>query len=476
MKLFTALLVAAMLLSACQPTGEPPGIPDGRTPTVQPPDGATAVPSVSATAPPPTETPVYLVPLEQMNGLQLNFAHPWTGDTAEVVDQMVDAFNQSNEWGIHIKVQRSGSSMALVNRIEKGSVEADFPQIVAAPSEYLLSWLEKGDRLRPLNDLIADPYFGLSEQQRADFPLVFWQQDQSAGTQAGIPATRDAPVLFYNEGWAKELGFSEPPASLEDFKNQACAAGFANAHDRVAANDGTGGWMINTDGLVVYSWLRSFGITNTLTGQPLQFHFDQPAALNAFTFLRSLADEGCAWFARTTAANEYFANRQALFYAGNLTDLALQVRTNRRLNVQDSWRIIQFPGQDTPVTVASGLSYGVFRSNPAAETAGWLFIRWMNQPEQAAKILLATGGLPVNSAVIDMVQNQMPGGAQWQLVLTWMPTIESVPSTAGWRTARFVLQDGFWQALQSYVQPEQLPEILQEMDATILEVEAQSGP
>ncbi|MRR32128.1 extracellular solute-binding protein [bacterium] len=329
--------------------------------------------------------------------------------------------------------------------------------------------------VRPLNDLIADPYFGLNEQERADFPLAFWQQDQSGGSQVGIPAQRDLPVMFYNQTWATELGFSQPPLTVDAFKQQACAAAFVNSHDRFAANDGTGGWIVNTDGLVVYSWLRSFGLEDALSGEPLQFHFNQPQTETALTFVRSLVDESCAWFSRTTASNEYFANRQALMYTGHLSDLALQSKTNARLNSTDNWTVLPFPDSDRPVTVASGLSYAILRSNPAAEAAGWLFVRWMSLPENSAQLLLAGGGLPVSTAAVEIAQSQMEESPQWAQTLQWMPTVDSAPPVAGWRIARFVLQDAFWQALQSFTTVDDFPSILEQIDATIIEVQAQQG-
>jgi len=470
------ILLLSALLAACSQVNQTPVMPGEPTPTTEPSFELTPEPENSPIPPAATIAPVYLVPLDQLTGQKLIFAHPWTGESALQVDKLVDTFNQTNEWGIHIIVRRSGSSMALADRVEDGPFDVEYPQVVVAPSEHLLWWLENGDLVRPLNDLITDPNFGLSEQQRADFPLAFWQQDQSSGSQVGIPAQRDLPVLFYNQTWAAELGFTQPPVTTNDFKEQACAAAFVNAHDRFAANDGTGGWIINTDGLVVYSWLRSFGLENAISGEPLQFQFNQPEAENAFSFIRSMVDESCAWFSRTTASNEYFANRQALFYAGLLSDLALQSRTNTRLESTDSWTVLPFPGSDRPVTIVNGLSYGILRSNQAAEVAGWLFVRWMSQPENAVQLLLAGGGLPVSASAIALAQVQMQDTPQWSQTLQWIPTVQSAPPVAGWRIARFVLQDAFWQALQPFTVVDNIPLILEQLDATILEVQAQQGP
>lgn len=470
------VLFAVLVLTACQPTGEPPVVSMDSTSLVETSVELTQpAPESTPTSMTPSATPAYLVSLTELNGQKIVFSHPWSGETADLIDQMVDSFNQSNEWGIHVMVRRAGSSMALADQVEGDKLDADYPQVVVAPSEHLLSWLENSGLVRPLNDLIADPYFGLTEQQRADFPLVFWQQDQAGGSQVGIPAQRDIPVIFYNTTWAAELGFTEPPATADDFNTQACAAAFVNGHDRFAANDGTGGWIVNTDGLVVYTWLKSFGLKDELAGDPLQFHFDQLVTQTTFAFVRSMVDEGCAWFSRTTSSHEYFANRQALFYTGNLTDLALQAKTNTRLESQDSWTILPFPAGDRPVTVASGLSYGVLRSSEVQEAAAWLFVRWMSLPENSAKLLVAGGGLPVSAAAAELARTQMDSNPLWTSTLQWIPTMQSAPPVAGWRIARFVLQDAFWQSLQSFVPMEDIPSILEQLDATIVEVQAQQG-
>lgn len=469
------ILLLAAMLAACSQVNQTPVVPGEPTPTSESSLALTPEPENTPIPPEATTSPVYLVPLDQLNGQKLIFAHPWTGETALLADKLVDNFNQTNEWGIHIMVRRSGSSMALAERVEDGPFDGEYPQVVVAPSEHLLWWLENGNLVRPLNDLITDPNFGLSEQQRADFPLAFWQQDESGGSQVGIPAQRDVPVLFYNQTWAAELGFTQPPVTTSDFKEQACAAAFVNAHDRFAANDGTGGWIVNTDGLVVYSWLRSFGLENAISGEPLQFQFNQPETGDAFSFVRSMVDESCAWFSRTTASNEYFANRQALFYTGLLSDLALQTRTNTRLESTDSWNVLPFPGIDRPVTVANGLSYGILRSAQAAEVAGWLFVRWMSLPENSVQLLLAGGGLPVSASAVELAQGQMQDTPQWAQTLQWIPTVQSAPPVAGWRIARFVLQDAFWQALQPFTVVDDIPLILEQLDATILEVQSRQG-
>ncbi|MHB8933245.1 MAG: extracellular solute-binding protein [Bellilinea sp.] len=468
---FISIAVIVVMVSGCQSTGDPTLTSTANLPA----PSVTTVQEPTPVPPTPTVTPIYLVPEDQLKGLPINFFHPWTGDLSTAVEKLVAEFNQVNEWGIQVTAVSSGSSMALAETVENGSDGELMPQVVLAPSEHLLTWLDRENRIRPLNDFIADPVLGLSEQARVNFPLVFWQQDQQGGMQAGIPAQRDTPVIFYNQTWASELGFNTPPATIDAFKEQACAAADINSHDRFAANDGTGGWIVNTDGQVVYSWLMTFGLENALAGDPFAFNFNQPATEQAFTFLRSMVDEGCAWFARSTASNEYFAGRQALMVSGSLTDLSLQAKTQERLESTDVWTILPYPDGDQAVSVTSGLSFGVLVGTPQQELASWLFVRWMSQPENNVQLLLAGGGLPVNNLTAELAEEQMDSPPAWAESIAWIPSMKSTPTAASWRIARFVLQDAFWYAMQSSTTVEDIPLILEQLDATIAEVESVQG-
>lgn len=468
-KTLILLLLAGLLVAACQPALNP-GEPATPTPAVE-----TTRPSLPSPFPTPlptlapTATPQFLVPLVQLKGLQIRFAHPWIGEVSHQLDLLVDRFNQSNEWGIHVIVQRPGSSMALAQQVEEQADSAT-PNIIIAPSEHLLYWHENGDRVVLLNELISDLAWGLSEQQRADFPLVFWLQDQSDGNQLGIPVQRSPRVIFYNLSWGSELGFSRPPVTLEDLKTHACAAAQANNTDQVRTNDGTGGWLIDTDGLTAYSWMKATGLANPLQGDPARLVFEQPETLAAFEYLRGLVDEGCAWFGRSPATYEYFANRDTLFYTTSLLDLPLVTSTMARMNSDDVWTVLPFPGSDRPTVIVSGVSYSLLRSDPQRELAAWLFLRWMITTDTQLALLEAGGGFPVSASSASLANAYRQRYPQWGPALQWIPIAQAAPISGDWRVARFILEDAVWQSLQSYVTAEQIPSILGQLDDTIREV------
>ncbi|MEW6505363.1 MAG: extracellular solute-binding protein [Chloroflexota bacterium] len=461
------LVLLIWLLSACSPVLPSPQVEE-TTPQIT--RTRPAMPTLMQTN---TPTPAYTPtpdPLVELRGLEMRLLYPWTGSLAAALQQAVDDFNQTNEWGIKVLAESSGSSMATAQRLETPPPEAVPPDLIIAPSEHLLYWHANGNRIRPLNDFLLDPRWGLSEARRADFPLVFWQQDQADGQQIGIPALRAPRVFFYNLTWASELGFNRPPESAADFKQHACAAAQANNTDRTGANDGSGGWMVDTDGWTIYAWLKSFGLNNSLQGEPAHLTFNQPQTLQAAEFLRGMVDEGCAFFGRIPP-EEAFATRRALYFSSSLLDLPILAAAMQRSGSEDVWMALPFPTSDRPVVVVGGLSYAILRSQPERELAAWLFIRWMTQPEVQAALLQAGGGYPLGAASATLAQEAMRQKyPAWLPTLQWIPIAQPLPVSGEWRFARFILEDAFWQALQYYVPPDQLPAIINQIDPTLREV------
>ena len=97
------------------------------------------------------------------------------------------------------------------------------PDLVAALPEQVLAW-EAAGAVVDLNPYVSDPTWGLKSSEIADIPAVFWAQDSVGGRRLGVPAQRSTDLLFYNKTWAHELGFTHPPATADEFRQQACAA------------------------------------------------------------------------------------------------------------------------------------------------------------------------------------------------------------------------------------------------------------
>ena len=470
-KVMGAILAAAFLLSSCQANTALPTL------TLQPTFALETPPPETAKTPEGVATqPVTATPdspnVAGLKGKTILFWHPWSGDLAKQAGNLAAEFNKSNAWGIQVQVQPMYSAGALYDAVQAGdkAQPKKLPQVIAATSDQLAEWSVNGDRIADLNAYIHQPQIGLDDAQIQDFQPIFWAQDQVGKKQVGLPALRTAQVIFYNQTWAKALGFQSPPQTPEAFMEQACAAARHNNSLGDASFTGTGGWLIDNDALTTLSWMSAFGARAIPDAEGQPYTFESPAGEQAVTFLRKMYDQGCAWTGRNPMPYGYFAQRMALFYTGSSGNIPVQSNTMAQQNNRDQWTVLPFPGEDgKPLTYASGYSYALIKSDDAqAELAGWLFARWLAQPEIAVKLARALPSLPVSQGVTRQLsgdQTKFP----WAMLLPLADSARPAPALSTWREVRRLFEDAAWQIYRLPAEglAQVLPQTLTQLDAAV---------
>jgi ribonuclease HI/ABC-type glycerol-3-phosphate transport system substrate-binding protein len=411
--LFTAFLIINLLV-ACNPQTVTPQITPGSVQT------KTVLPLAQET-PVPTPAPEISVDELKLKGLQIQFLHPWTGDTAAVMAQMVDQFNQTNEWGIHVIAIAPGSAGLATQKFYEGIKDGHPVDLFAASTSLLLLADESFENIIDLNSFVSSAKYGLGQAAIDDFLPSFWKEDSVNGKRLGVPAQRTAGVMFYNLTWGTELGITAPPESTADFQKAVCAANASMKKDSVSTNDGLGGWITNADAITMLSWLRSFKETNAST--PVD-SFDTDSSTEALTYLLQLLKSSCAWNSRLAQPYDYFTSRQTLAYSGTLQDIMVQVSAYDRSGSQEDWTVLPYPADNAKKLVTDGLSYGVLKSDPERQLAAWLFIRWLSSAQNQARILRTSGTLPLGSAVVGLMDDFKSTYPQWGAAIELLKFVE----------------------------------------------------
>lgn len=530
----TIMLITLMLVS-CQSTPSSAGESGGSTQAEQGSDSGEV--EVSTTdedasaqgdSESSTKSSTISVDVDSLDGTEVRFWHPWVDEADEKIQDLVTEFNQTNEWGVIVTVTTPGSSGELYEQIRvanekegeqfmmeeagvslssgKSYIHAsgtlDYgapPDVFIAPMDHMLSLEEYGIAIADLSDYVSLPDLGFSDQDLADYPAVFWKYAQIDNKLYGIPAERAYYMLFYNKTWAEELGFSKPPSTIEEFKEQACTA--AENNNKLAQREGntnpeefiwddqlrkvgTGGWIIKVNTPEILSWIMAYSEGGVEPAEDGTYSFNNDETINAFMFIHQLYDEGCAWVSRNPEPYEYFVNRQALFYSGINPDILIQKRiqeltisgedndseTEGEISL-DEWVAIPYPTEDgNPRILLNSLSYGILESNPNTQLAGWLFIRWMSQSQNVASFVESNGTIPVRVSANDLLNNFSKSYPQWQGTLNWVPMTYPAPATSSWRIAGNILQDGAWHIFEVGSSSDQISDVLGQMDEMILEV------
>jgi len=466
---FSGLLLILVLLAACQGPAPVPTVTTAPalTPTDPPPATQTDVPAPVVTQEP--ESTLGVLP-EELRQVTVSFWYTGSEGEAAALRELAMTFNASNAWGLWVDPVFVGSFGEISDRVAAGLETADLPEIVLDYPEIALGWEREQKIIADLTPYVQDPVWGMSAAEQEDYYPAFWQAAEIDGRRIGLPAPHSANVLFYNRGWAQELGFNRAPTTPDEFKEQACAAAQANQGDEAWDNNGTGGWAVRSDALTAQSWIGAFGGQVSPDGGQT-YSLNTAEARSAFEFLKSLVEQGCAWVGREPESFGYLANRFALFTTGSPADAAAQENAAGSSQLQDQWSLIPFPSVDgRPVMVSEGPHYMLVQKTPVKQLAAWLFIRWLSQPENQARLIRASGLLPARASVASQLADYRSQHPQWAEALLWLPDTRTGPRLPSWVTVRPVLADAAFQLFNPNAKPEPVAETLARLEQTAAEL------
>ena len=447
-------ITLAILLAACQTTPTP------GTPTSTPRAASTRTPAATQTQVVESKLGVEA---EALNGITIDVWHPWYGSPASLFESQVEEFNGSNPWGIRVQATGQQNYTELFTLASAAVHGPDRPDLVIGLPEYALAWNEE-DAVVDLTSYVSDPVYGLSDAEIADFPSVFWEQDQVGEMRLGIPAQRTARFLLYNQTWAEELGFSQSPVSADEFQIQACKANQFMRSDQDPQNDGRGGWLVDSHPITNLSWLLAFGGGAQEEGS---FRFLRPKNIDAARFVKGITESNCAWQTQDDQPLSRFVERQALFATASLEELPDLARAFASAGNRDKWTVLPFPGTEGTVLVVYGSSYIQLVSEDADQLATWLFVRWLLSPENQADWVNSAGYFPLQASTMSLLGDYAAGHPQWVEAVKLLPQGRTTPQLAEWRTVRVALGDAFKFMFRVDTPVGQVPTILAQLDTLV---------
>jgi ABC-type glycerol-3-phosphate transport system substrate-binding protein len=223
-------------------------------------------------------------------------------------------------------------------------------------------------------------------------------------------------------------------------------------------------------------WFQAFGgqIGPDSDGR---YTFNTPAIIQAFTFLKGLENQNCAWVGRDATPYDYFINREALFYLGTLDDLPEQRDAMHKVSHADQWTVIPFPVvEGKPLVVADDINFYLVKSSPARQMAAWLFIRWMESSEQQARWMQLSNTVPLGISVQAILGGFRSENPQWAAAFDLVSLARPQPSQASWALVSGVLGDGAQQILQPGTPLDDISTILAQIDQTAAELMIRKAP
>ncbi len=458
MTIIMVLVSLSLILVACKPKATATQAPE-------PTKAKVIQPTKAAEKPAETEEPQ---PGIDPTGQTITFWHVWgQGLPNETMTAIVDEFNKTNEYGIKVVAADQGRYNDLEDAFNAAIQSGDLPDIVVGYTNALANWYSV-DAIVDLKQFIDDPYYGLKDDDKAAlFQSVIDGGKNAKGAQIGFPISQSENVLFYNAGWAKELGFDKAPTTAEELKEQACAAAKANNNDDDPNNDGTGGLVLYPGASNVLSWVFAFG-GDIINSDSSGYDFTSQTVKDVATYLKGLWDDGCA-FQTESYPNPEFATRKALFTMSSTAGIPYQVSAFEADDaIKDEWTLIPFPGPDGNKAVdIFGQYVAVVNTNPERMMASWIFMKYFTSPKVQAKWIQGSAYYPTREDTIPMLDAYSNENPVWANALSYLQYGHAEPAWPSWSIVRRAVGKTFQAILQGEV--DKIPGLLDDLNNTAAE-------
>jgi multiple sugar transport system substrate-binding protein len=373
-------------------------------------------------------------------GVEITYWHQFTRHQQETTDALVAEFNAGNEWGIKVTAEFGGRYDDLYNKMIT-SIAAGNPPNLAAAYQNQAAGYQTSDALADIKPYMDDPKWGLGEA-KADYFEGFLNQDMSAqfgGMMIGFPPNRSLEVLYYNMDWLKEMGFSGPPKTWDEFYEMC----------RKATNPATGqyGYAIATGASNVYAQIISRG-GEIAKPDGSGYTYDTPEMADSMAFMKKLYDAG---FGRKIAERygeqNDFANWKVLFTIGSTAGLPFYAGSvDKGEQGPFAWSVAAIPHTTPkPVLDIYGASISMLKSTPEKQLASWLFLKWLTGPEQQARWVEATNYFPVRKSTTASLGDYMAKNPNYKVAFDLLQNsiAKAEPPFAGYDEVRDIVEAGF---------------------------------
>jgi multiple sugar transport system substrate-binding protein/sn-glycerol 3-phosphate transport system substrate-binding protein len=349
----------------------------------------------------------------------------------EVLQGMVQEFNDTNEWDITVQAVFAGSYGEIYNKIiEAITSGGELPAMSVAYQNQAATYVLL-DGVVEVVPYIESRRWGFTDDELDDFFPFVAQGDYLPQFQGryGFPPQRSMEVLYYNEDWLHELGYDHPPQTWEEFREMACAASDPAA--------GTYGYELSIDASTFADMVNNRG-GQMLNEEASAYAFGDRAGLEVLTFIQGLFEDGCAKLEDGPYQDQIdFGNGIILFSFGSTSGLP-DYRRAVDEGMGHNWSISTMPTTlDEPLVNIYGASLSIMHTTPEEQLASWLFIKWLTETEQSARWSRNTNYFPVRQSAAAELREYFAENPQFEKAFDFLKyDIAIEPGVAGYDECR----------------------------------------
>lgn len=384
-----------------------------------------------------------------------------TTETAELLNEIADDFNAQHD-GLPIKIVQSGNYGDIYRKVVAGIQAGALPGLAVAYETMIPGYVNAG-ALTALDDFVADPKVGLSEEELADFfpsALETNSFEELGGKMYSFPYTKSVLMLFYNDRVLKSAGIEAPPRTWTDFLDQ-CR--------KIKRSTGNTPLAVDVDASTVDGIIFSMG-GEVVSGRTTLY--DSPESIAAFELYETLKREELLYqiTPRTFDDETSFGQDKIAF---SFRTSASRPHFSMVMDYDDTtWGMSAIPqaNPDDPRTVVYGGNICVFQTTPEQRETAWAFIKYFTSTETSVRWALGTGYLPIRKSAASNADIQ----AYWKETPYNRASFDSLafarpePNLKGWQQVRGLIEKALTSVITGLATGEEAARTLkQEADAAL---------
>ncbi len=427
----TAVVALALVVTACSspstsapPAVAPPTSAGGQAtsaPAAAPTQASAATQAGAAAAPAPTQaaatvavsnppTTPDMVDAIQLQGknVEVTYWHNRPQKDQDLLQSMLDEFNQTNPYGITAHAEIAGAGYPDVYNKVNAAIQAGQPPEMSVAYQNQAAFYRAENAVIDLTPFLKSSKYGLTQDDLNDYFQAFLDSDQNpqySGERLGFPTQRSMDVMYYNADWLKQLGLDGPPTDWQSWEDAACKA-----------SDGQNkyGWAVQHDASTFAAVVFGHG-GQILSDDGQSYVFNSPAGVESLAMMQRMFKNKCAVEVPTSEANgeqNRFGAGNVLFVFGSSSGLPFyQQAVTSGGNFQ--WSIDMPPTNGTPAINLYGASISVYKTTPEKELASWLVLKFLGEKAQTTKWAVNTGYLPVRQSAKQDVIDAYKADPKW---------------------------------------------------------------
>lgn len=317
----------------------------------------------------------------------IEFWHSMGSSTGELVQEIVDEFNASQD-EVKVEAIYQGDYTTAGTKLQAAVSNGTAPQVAQIEITRVGMYASQGLLLDMLPYAEKDTEFDLKAMYPGVMDFSYYD-----GKLISLPNGRSVPVMYYNADALKAAGFDHAPQTWDELR----AASAAVAKDGVYGYGAPLGdsWyylalMLTAGGQIYNEEGNNIGFHGEAGTKPLQLWLD-------------MIDDGSLYIPE----GEDYASNAALrnaFMAGTCT-ITMQSSAQYRSLVDNSEfevGVAYIPKDATYAAIPGGSNLVAFDGmSKAEEEAVWKFMKYMCSGDVAGKYAAGTGYLPTSDAALN---------------------------------------------------------------------------